>query len=174
MSTRGGEIGVRTQTTTNGRVSAGPKASDIAKSARYEAKIAKLEQQTAALQAEAAATRAEYVAHQARTGAVLSAEQKLAAQRGAAQQATKTQQPPLVPVGRLLPGERLTIDPAAPPDPMFLIRVWGKDQLDRALEPYMVDMLKQTAARIEATHPGTKPANRGQKKALISYIVQYS
>lgn len=163
-----------TRTSTRTRVSAGPKASDIAKSVRYEAKIAKLEQQAAALQAEVAAARTEYETHQARTGAVLSPEQKLAAQQGATQKATKAPQSPLVPVGRLLPGERLTIDPSAPPDPAFLIRVWGRDQLALALEPYMVDMLKETAALIEAAHPGTKPTNRGRKTSLISYIVQHS
>lgn len=102
----------------------------------------------------------------------------LAAQSGRGAKRTSIQKEtlpsPLVPVGHAQPGERFTIDPFAPPDPQFLIRVYGRDQLAQALEPYMVDMLKQTAASIEREHPETKPTNRGQKKALIDYIVKYS
>lgn len=82
--------------------------------------------------------------------------------------------PPLVPVGRAQPGERLTIDPFEPPDPAFLTRVYGHAQLARALERYGVDMLKLTAERVEREHPGTKPAHRGQRKPLVDYIVKYS
>lgn len=80
--------------------------------------------------------------------------------------------PPLVPIRT---GEAFRPpDPFAPPDPAFLIYVYGKAQLGRALHEYTVDMLKLTAAKIEREHPGTKPTNRGQRAALIDYIVRYS
>ena len=80
--------------------------------------------------------------------------------------------PPLIPIRRDLP-ERPR-DPFAPPDPSYLVLAYGSHQLARALHGYTVDMLKQTAARIEAGHPGTKPTNRGQRKSLIDYIVRYA
>lgn len=172
-SSRGRVNSVAQRRSNYARVAAGPKASDVAKSARYEANIAKLEQQVAAVQAQVVAMRSEYAAHQARTGAILSAEQKAAALQGTTRLPTALL-PPLVPVGRMEPGERVHIDPFEPPVPSFLIRVYGREQLARALQPYMVEMLKMTAAKVEAEHPGTKPTNRSQRKALIDYIVKYS
>jgi hypothetical protein len=64
--------------------------------------------------------------------------------------------------------------PTPPPDPKTLMYVYGDDKLGRALQDYTLDMLKQTAANIEARHPGTKPANRSRKDAVIAYIVKYS
>lgn len=125
---------------------------------------------------------AEYVAERSRSDPRMAQElrqryDELIAQNGQHRPRAPRQsgaQPPLVPVGRAQPGERLTIDPFEPPDPAFLTRVYGHAQLGRALERYSVDMLKQTAVRIEQEHPGTKPTNRGQKKPLIDYIVKYS
>jgi hypothetical protein len=64
--------------------------------------------------------------------------------------------------------------PAAPPDPKWLIQVYGQRQLARALQDFSLDMLKLTADKVQAEHPGTRPANRGRKAAVIDYIVQYS
>ena len=65
------------------------------------------------------------------------------------------------------------IDPTAPPDPQTLKYVYGDDKLDRALQDYLLSMLKQTSARIEAQHPGTKPTNRADKQSVIDYIMKY-
>jgi hypothetical protein len=80
--------------------------------------------------------------------------------------------PPLVPIRTDLPWRG--IDPFAPPDPKFLIQVYGKQQLDRALREYSIPVLKRTAEVVERAHPGTKPTNRGQRDALIAYIVAHS
>jgi hypothetical protein len=80
--------------------------------------------------------------------------------------------PPLVPIRTDMPYR--ASDPFAPPDPQFLTQVYGRGQLARALHDYTVDKLKQTAAVIERAHPGTKPKNRGQRDALIAYIVEQS
>lgn len=77
--------------------------------------------------------------------------------------------PPLVPIGHV-PGYH--VDPFNAPDPHFLVRLYGHDQLARALYDYTVDMLKETAAQLEREHPGTKPDNRGRRDALIAYIVE--
>jgi hypothetical protein len=65
-------------------------------------------------------------------------------------------------------------DPYAPPDPKELMYVYGEDKLARALQDYTVDKLKQTAEIVQQAHPGTRPASKARKSALIEYIVQYS
>jgi hypothetical protein len=82
--------------------------------------------------------------------------------------------PPLVPLERSEYSKRVVVDPFAPPDPHDIIRVYGYHQLNRALQDYTLDMLKQTAANVQAAHPGTKPKSRSSKAAVIDYIVQYS
>jgi hypothetical protein len=66
------------------------------------------------------------------------------------------------------------IDPFAPPDPRELMYVYGSDKLERALQNYTLDMLKQTAANVQAAHPGTRPRSKSSKAAVIEYIVEYS
>jgi hypothetical protein len=66
------------------------------------------------------------------------------------------------------------IDPLAPPNPKTLIYVYGEDKLPRALQDFGMDLLKEAADNIQREHPGTKPASRTRKSALIEYIVQYS
>jgi hypothetical protein len=66
------------------------------------------------------------------------------------------------------------IDPFAPPDPQELRYVYGDDKLGRALQDYTLYMLKQTAERVQAEHPGTKPTSKSSKAAIIDYIVKYS
>jgi hypothetical protein len=52
--------------------------------------------------------------------------------------------------------------------------VYGYHQLGRALQDYTLDRLKQTADKIQAAHPGTKPKSKSSKQAVIDYIVAYS
>jgi len=66
------------------------------------------------------------------------------------------------------------IDPFAPPDPKTLIYVYGEDKLGQALRTYTMDLLKEAADNIQREHPGTRPASRTRKDALVDYIVQYS
>jgi hypothetical protein len=66
------------------------------------------------------------------------------------------------------------IDPFAPPDPQVLKYVYGADKLSRALQDYSIDKLKQAASVLERSYPGTKPANRSRRDALIAYIVEHS
>jgi hypothetical protein len=66
------------------------------------------------------------------------------------------------------------IDSFKPPDPKFLTYVYGHAQLGRALQDYTLVMLKQTAAKVQAEHPGTKPRSKSSNAAVIDYIVQYS
>jgi hypothetical protein len=87
--------------------------------------------------------------------------------------ATKREElPPLTPIRTDLPYRYS--EPGAPPDPKWLIQVYGQRQLARALQDYSLDMLKMTADKVQAEHPGTRPANRGRKAAVIDYIVKYS
>jgi hypothetical protein len=91
---------------------------------------------------------------------------------GAAKRAAKGAEPlePLV----ALRHTGKTVDPYAPPDPTELMYVYGNNKLWRALQDYTLDMLKQTSAKIEAAHPGTKPRNKSVKQSVIDYIVQYA
>jgi hypothetical protein len=66
------------------------------------------------------------------------------------------------------------IDPLAPPNPKTLIYVYGEDKLARALQDFGMDLLKEAADNIQREHPGTKPASRTRKSALVDYIVEYS
>jgi hypothetical protein len=84
---------------------------------------------------------------------------------------TKAELPPLVPIRRI---EGYRANPFAPPDPQFLIQLYGTHQLDRALQDYTLDMLKETATKVQADHPGTKPGSKAKKQSVIDYIVQYS
>jgi hypothetical protein len=94
------------------------------------------------------------------------------APRGGTVARTREELPPLVPIRTDLPYRRS--NPGAPPDPKWLIQAYGHHQLARALQDYSLDMLKMTADKVQAEHPGTRPANRGRKAAVIDYIVQYS
>lgn len=76
---------------------------------------------------------------------------------------------PLVPIRQ---GEWKPINPGAPLDPYFLLNLYGSHQLERALSRYTLVKLKEASAAVEARNPGTKPANRGQKAAIIAYIVE--
>jgi hypothetical protein len=66
------------------------------------------------------------------------------------------------------------IDPYGPPNPQDLIYAYGEDKLGRALQDYTMDRLKMAVETIQREHPGTKPASKAKKSALIEYIVQYS
>ncbi len=85
--------------------------------------------------------------------------------------AAKVELPPLVPIRRI---EGYRADPFSPPDPHFLTQLYGDNQLDRALQDYTLEMLKETAANVQAAHPGTKPTSKASKQAVIDYIVRYS
>jgi hypothetical protein len=79
-----------------------------------------------------------------------------------------------VPIERSVSSQVVQINPFAPPDPHEIIDVYGYHQLGRALQDYTLDMLKQTAAKVQAEHPDTKPKSKSSKAAVIDYIVQYS
>jgi len=66
------------------------------------------------------------------------------------------------------------VDPYAAPDPRALTYVYGADKLGRALQDYSIDKLRQAAAEVERTCPGTRPASRGRRDALIAYIVEHA
>jgi hypothetical protein len=83
----------------------------------------------------------------------------------------KEELPPLVPIRRI---EGYRADPFKPPDPRFLIQLYGHHQLARALQDYTLEMLKETAVKVQQEHPGTKPTSRSNKKAVIAYIVEHS
>ena len=62
------------------------------------------------------------------------------------------------------------IDPAAPPDPYFLLDLYGPEQLARALGRYTTPRLRLAVKAVQARHPGIKPGGT-DKQALIDYIV---
>lgn len=64
-------------------------------------------------------------------------------------------------------------NPAAPPDPYYLNELYGAEQLPLALARYKVPKLKLAAELVQQRNPGTKPKNKGNRDALIDYIVAY-
>ena len=95
----------------------------------------------------------------------------LMAQQLPQKQGQKKELPPLVPIRRI---EGYRADPFSPPDPHFLTQLYGSHQLDRALQDYTLDKLKETAAKVQAAHPSTKPRTKASKQAVIDYIVEHS
>jgi hypothetical protein len=95
--------------------------------------------------------------------------QQPAQKQGSSKQ--KTELPPLVLINRV---EGYRADPFSPPNPKLLIHMYGAGQLDRALQDYTLDMLKETLAKVQAEHPGTKPESKASKQSVIDYIVQQS
>lgn len=62
------------------------------------------------------------------------------------------------------------IDPAGPPNPYFLLELYGDKQLARALNRYTAPRLRLAVKEVQAQNPGTKPKS-GSKQAMIDYIV---
>ena len=54
--------------------------------------------------------------------------------------------PPLVPIRRIEGAHKL--DPFLPPDPAYFVRLYGKNQLERALQGYTVDSLSRRQHRL--------------------------
>jgi hypothetical protein len=79
-------------------------------------------------------------------------------------------EPELIPIGRV-PGWEP--DPAGPPRPYHLLRLYGLEQLPRALARATVDELRVSAREVAERHPGTLPPKKATKSALISYIVEH-
>lgn len=61
----------------------------------------------------------------------------------------------------------------AAPDPYHLLAMYDADQLPLALERYSLPDLKLATEIVQENNPGTKPTNKGNRKALIDYIVHY-
>jgi hypothetical protein len=91
--------------------------------------------------------------------------------------ATATPPPPpsvskwgqLVPLN---PSNDESIDLFVPPDPYWIVRVYGTTQLPQALEMFPLSSLKEASSKVELRHPGSKPRNRGRKADVIAYIVE--
>lgn len=64
------------------------------------------------------------------------------------------------------------LDLFAPPDPYWILRVYGAAQLPIALHMFPLTTLKEACTKIEYRHPGSKPKNRGRTDDVIAYIVQ--
>jgi len=58
-----------------------------------------------------------------------------------------------------------------PPEPEKLLKIFGKDQLPKALSLFKPAKLKEAAARLMEEHPGTKPRTKTKTEDLITYIV---
>lgn len=84
----------------------------------------------------------------------------------------KTERPSrvdLVPI-REIPGRE--IDLSAPPDPYFLLDLYGSAQLAAALNRHTTVNLRPAVATVKQRNPGTRPSG-SSKSALIEYIVRY-
>lgn len=96
---------------------------------------------------------------------------KPSASKSAAKKSTsRPAKPKLVPVGHVDP---VLLGPDRPLNPYVLQQLYGNAQLRLALDGRSLTALKQAVSIVQQRHPGTGPANRTQKAALIDYIVQY-
>jgi hypothetical protein len=70
--------------------------------------------------------------------------------------------------------EGQTFDIGAPPDPYFLLDLFGAEQLPEVLKLYSVDGLIQGAEIVQERRPDAKPLKAAKTKApIIKYILQY-
>jgi hypothetical protein len=63
------------------------------------------------------------------------------------------------------------INPAAAPDPYFLLELYGAKQLPLALQRYTVARLREAVELVQQRNPGTKPSGK-TRQHLIDYIVE--
>ncbi len=64
------------------------------------------------------------------------------------------------------------INPAAPPDPYFLLELYGPAQLPLALSRNTAPRLREAVKMVKERNPGTRP-NGTNSAALIDYIVEH-
>lgn len=64
-----------------------------------------------------------------------------------------------------------TFDLGAPPDPYFLLDVYGSQQLPRVLNAYSPKALKEAVEIVQTHKPGTRPQKQ-TKAGLVDYIVE--
>lgn len=64
------------------------------------------------------------------------------------------------------------LNPAAPPDPYFLLDLYGPDQLPLALQRYTAVRLREAAKQVQGRHPGTKPSGTSRQQ-MVDYIMAY-
>lgn len=83
---------------------------------------------------------------------------------------TSAPKPELTPIRHVDPK---LFGPDKPLDPYLVQYAYGNEQLVPVLERFPVSELKRAVAVVEQRNPGTKPTNRAQKAALISYITEY-
>jgi hypothetical protein len=62
------------------------------------------------------------------------------------------------------------INPAAAPDPYFLLELYGAKQLPLALQRYTVARLREAVELVQERNPGTRPTGK-TRQHLIDYIV---
>jgi hypothetical protein len=75
---------------------------------------------------------------------------------------------PLVPIGIV---EDYRLDLSRPPDPFFLVKVYGMHQLYQALDEHNLASLKRSVAEQMALHPNTKPKTKTKKEDIIAYLI---
>ena len=81
--------------------------------------------------------------------------------------------PFVIPDDGLVPLKRVenNLSLGAAVDPYYLHELYGPQQLPKALQRYHLSQLLEAAAIVQSKHPGTKPANKSKKAAVIAYIV---
>jgi hypothetical protein len=75
----------------------------------------------------------------------------------------------LVPIKQV---EGWFLNPGAPPDPYFLLELYGPKQLPLALQRYTVARLREAVELVQQRNPGTGPRGK-TRQALIDYIVAH-
>lgn len=72
-----------------------------------------------------------------------------------------------------LPGtEGIHIDPFGGVDPFLLLRLYGPNQLRKALAGFSYSALKEAASAVRQRHPDSKPAKGRSADSMVNYIVE--
>jgi hypothetical protein len=75
----------------------------------------------------------------------------------------------LVPIKQV---EGWFLNPGAPPDPYFLMELYGPKQLPLALQRYTVARLREAVELVQQRNPGTRPSGK-TRQYLVDYIVEH-
>jgi hypothetical protein len=66
-------------------------------------------------------------------------------------------------------------DPSAPPDPKFLLQLYGSAQLYKALDRFSTEALRRTIAVMVKEQPGlAKPKAKATKEEIIEFIIAHT
>lgn len=77
--------------------------------------------------------------------------------------------PNLVPINHT---EKYHFDPGSPPDPIFLLDLYGPDQLEQALDEFTTPFLKKSVTVMKERFPNKKLKSKATREDVIHFLME--